>query len=272
VLVASPEGIAHVIDSKTREFSRQINLQAGQGPISQMDTDSSGALIAVAYAQDRVACLFDAASGECVKRLEHDDFVAHVALSRDGSRVVTACSDKNVRLFDVATGELLRTWYSACSSLAVCTDQTGARVAVAETDLGLETNQLGRRAWSVRVFDSNDGQVLREIEFWDTIHGLSLSGSGELVAVARSCEMRGSLSVFDTNSGQQVYAKSHQQNVVAVAFDEVDARIATGGGSMATVFDVQSGQLRNTFQHEFPVQQDPDSGVPVCAVALLPSS
>ena len=42
--------------------------------------------------------------------LQHDDYVNDVAMSRDGRWLATACRDEEVRLWDVASGELVHTF------------------------------------------------------------------------------------------------------------------------------------------------------------------
>lgn len=283
VLAVSPDGVGNVLDLKKGEVLQQVEMQVGQGSISQVDMNGDGTCIAVSYSQDNVVSIFQADTGECLSRLSHPDFVNHLAISRDGMRIATAGSDKNVRLFDVSSAEVLQNWFvaenesraawlSSCHALAVALDETGAKVAAVVTNLGLETNQFGRRAWLVRILDSNDGKVVREIEYFDPVHAIAMSGSGDIVAVGRSYESQGSLCVFDATSGDQMYSLGHPHSVVAVAFDATDTRIATGAGSVATVFDVPSGQLRQSLHHETHMQSSPDSAVYVCAVGLLAMS
>ena len=53
--------------------------------------------------------VWDAQSGECLRTLEgHSDFVTSVALSGDGTRIVSGSWDKTVRVWDAQSGKCLR--------------------------------------------------------------------------------------------------------------------------------------------------------------------
>lgn len=65
--------------------------------------DSLGRYFAAANWQGYV--LFDVATGEQLYSVRgHDDIVLDIAFTKDGSRVVTACSSGELRLWDTETG------------------------------------------------------------------------------------------------------------------------------------------------------------------------
>ena len=60
---------------------------------------------------DRTVRVWDMATGRCLRALEgHQEAVAAVAVSVEGSRAVSASLDGTVRAWDLATGKLTRTY------------------------------------------------------------------------------------------------------------------------------------------------------------------
>lgn len=59
---------------------------------------------------DQTALIWDAASGQVQKKLEHPCAVVAVAWSRDGKRLATGGADQRIRIWDAADGKLQRTF------------------------------------------------------------------------------------------------------------------------------------------------------------------
>jgi WD40 repeat protein len=92
------------------------------------------ARVVTASLLDKIARLWDAATGKEVAVLRHD-WVSSAAFSPDGARVITASGDKTARLWDAATGKevaVLRGHDREVSSAAFSPD--GARVVTASKD------------------------------------------------------------------------------------------------------------------------------------------
>ena len=103
----------------------------------------------------------------------HTDAITAIAFSHDGSMLASASRDKSVRLWNLKTGEVLRTVAGAVGQLScVAFSANGKRLAIG--DVGLQ----------VRVVDVATGAVLKTIAHPDAVGEVALSPDGSLVAVA----------------------------------------------------------------------------------------
>lgn len=101
----------------------------------------------LAVTQRRIVSLFDATSLEYLFSLEeHPENVLDIAWSPDGTRLVTACTDRFARIFDMEGGELLHTMHH-------------------------ETSWLHSTAWSADGETVVTGGNESEIRFWNPEDG-----------------------------------------------------------------------------------------------------
>lgn len=83
--------------------------QATGNSMTFIDVSGDNKLIAAGLDNDSVG-LFDTASGQLMKRLSgHKEQVKLVAFSEDGSKLISAGFDDTYQLWDVSTGEILKT-------------------------------------------------------------------------------------------------------------------------------------------------------------------
>ena len=118
---------------------------------------------AIAMACGRMAAVLDVASGDVRMFPGHEGTVGQIALSRDGTKLLSAGTDREPRVWDLATGRLMLTlprhpsWVQGCDfSPAGNTIATGCRdgvVRVFNATTGVQERQLvGHmgRTWDVK--------------------------------------------------------------------------------------------------------------------------
>ena len=103
----------------------------------------------------------------------HTDAITAIAFSPDGSMLASASRDKSVRLWNLKTGEVVRTVAGAVAQLSCLGfSADGKRLAIG--DVGLQ----------VRVLDVATGALLKTIAHPDAAGEVALNPDGSLLAVA----------------------------------------------------------------------------------------
>jgi WD40 repeat protein len=189
----------------------------------------------------------------------HDEEVMSVTVTADG-RVISGSHDGTVRVWDLDSGELLRTLTDHQSHLrgvgAVAVSADGGRAV------------FGDYGGTVRVWDLDAGELLHSL----TGHRRNL----RVEAVAVTAEGRravsggydGKVLVWDLDSGELLHSLTgHHSAVRAVAVSADGRRVVSGGYSdtVVRVWDLGSGELL----HSLPGYDDASSFYPsVPAVAV----
>lgn len=104
----------------------------------------------IVTSNDRIAFLWDAQSGQVIRRFEgHEAQVYDAAFSPDGKRIVTASADNTARIWDAATG----------ASIAVLNGHSGSVVSAAFSSQGdrIVTASLDE---TVRVWDAKARETI----------------------------------------------------------------------------------------------------------------
>ena len=199
-------------------------------------------------------------------------YVVDVAFSPDGKRLLTGGLDTRVNLWDVDTGELLKSFSVHSFAVAgVCwindgtsfisSDQAGyVRITDIESDQDDAILQQDQYSRAVCIRDSDgliatgngrkvvirnaDEKVLRSFntdEKW-SVRKLSFSPDGRLLAV--SSAEKGGLALWDPDSGELVHKlKKHIKAVVTLAFTPDGTKLVSGDyKSRVYVWDVATGK------------------------------
>jgi hypothetical protein len=181
----------------------------------------------------------------------HPADVRRLAVSPDGSRVVTACWDKVVRLYDLRTRRLvheLRGHTNNVGAVAFCPD--GKRAVSGSDDT------------SAILWDLDAGKMIRQRVSLGMVWFLAVHPNNTLAASAGP----GGVLLYDLTSGQQVNVGtelSKQLNTQWVGFTRDGKRLVTAGpdGALA-LWDTGRGTLLRSFKghagHVFSAAISPD--------------
>jgi acetyl esterase/lipase len=205
--------------------------------------------------------IWDVESKQVVHTLERGRNVpSPVAFSPDGSTLAVAPESQSIKLWDVASGELLRTFAEqpddVTFSIALSPDSAllaagvhGGMVRLWDVasgqitgalEHGSEDDDVHDLAFSpdgsvlasagnddtVRLQDVASGQVVRILRHGNGLYGVAFSPDGSLVASA-CCDR--TVKLWDVATGRQVRSLPHGDEVMAVAFSPDGSLLAAGG-------------------------------------------
>ena len=182
--------------------------------------------------------VWDAATGQEMLSLKgHAAGVSSVAISRDGTRIVSGSFDKTVKVWDAATGQemlTLKGHTAGVSSVAISRD--GTRIVSGSFDK------------TVKVWDAATGQEMLTLKGHTAgVYSVAISrdgtrivsGSGDLFNQAKP-----EVKVWDAATGQEMLSlKGHTRSVGSVAYSRDGTRIISGSWDKTVkVWDAATGQ------------------------------
>jgi WD40 repeat protein len=158
---------------------------------------------------------------EIVPQIPHARDVTSVAFSPDGTRVLSCSRDNTIKLWDAATGALIRTFEghsSEVSSVAFLPD--GAHLLTGGSD-----------DHTIKLWDAATGALVRNFEGQsDWVLSLAFSPDGAYVL---SGSLDKTIKLWDTASGQLLHTfEGHSAKVHSVAFSPDGARVLSGSGTL----------------------------------------
>ncbi|HEU4735000.1 MAG TPA: protein kinase [Kofleriaceae bacterium] len=198
---------------------------------------------------DKNAQVWDAQTYRPRFTLLHGDTVYQALYSADGTRIITACGDGAVRIFDSADGTLLRELRDNGKRLrygAVAVTRDGERVAAIDV--------TGAMA---HVWDATSGALLAELpnEGLD-LFSIAFSADGRLLATSGGGDVR----VFDARTWARVRVLAGQRRL---SWDPTGPRLLTGSGDGdVSIWAIPSGAR---------VRHLREVGEPVNRVAFSPN-
>jgi WD40 repeat protein len=184
--------------------------------------------------------IWDVESGQVVHELERvRRGPGPVAFSPDGSVLAVALEGRPIKLWDVASGEVLRTFEERVDEVAFSIEFSpdGAQIAT------------GVHGGMVRLYDVERGQLAGTLEYGvaHDVHDVAFSPDGSLLASAGTDE---TVRLWDVASGEPVHILRHRNGLYGVAFSP-DGSLVAGACCDRTVklWDVTSGRLLQTLRH-----------------------
>jgi WD40 repeat protein len=197
------------------------------------------------------ARVLDAATGTELCRLDHHGPVRAVALSPDGTEMVTASGQ-------IGQGGSARVLDATTSAELYRLDFDGPVCAIGISPLGLLVASVtGGEHYiggDARVFLADSGARLCRMDHGDPVNVLAFSPDGTLVATG-SGESRGrggSVRVFDPVRGGELCRLDHEGPVRAVAFSPDGTQVAIASGHSVRVLDVTTEGELCYLDHEGP--------------------
>jgi WD40 repeat protein/serine/threonine protein kinase len=215
----------------------------------------------------------------------HADPVLSVALSADGSRVLSGGMDRVLRLWDPATGQLLSTleghgdsvtcvaltpdgrgavsasWDQTLRTWDLATGRTqrvleGHEAYVSAVAVAPDGSALASASWdrSVRIWEPGTGSCLHVLQGHDgNASAVAFSPDGRFVA---SAGWDGTVRAWDAESGEcAAVLAGHEENVSAVAVAPGGRQLASGGADRTVrLWELRTRRALRTFEgHESEV-------------------
>jgi eukaryotic-like serine/threonine-protein kinase len=180
----------------------------------------------------------------------HEAPVYGVAFSPDGKRIASASLDKTVKLWDAATGQLIRTLKGHTEPVTcVAFSPDGKRIASsADHRTNADADQ------TLKIWDAATGQEIRALKgHTNAVLSVAFSPDGKWIA---SGGMDKTAKLWDAANGQLIRTlDGHTDTVVAVTFSPDCQRLASASGDRKVkVWDAATGQLIRTLEgHTEPV-------------------
>jgi WD40 repeat protein len=258
-------------------FAQGIILRGHSSDVWHSEINADGTRVVTA-SMDCHAILWNAATGEPIQVLRHPGQVRHAAFSPNGAQFATGNDSSEVRIYESATGRLLRTLnidrYSEVARVRFNTD--GSRIAavgdagahVWETETGRELMVLPADdydpAWDV-AFSSDGARILTRswsmLRIWDGVTGRMIAQHGARRSIidadqnfesavfsrdgGRIVASQGNLThVFDSADGELLLTlRGHREKIMEVAISADGRRIATASFDDTTrIWETQTGR------------------------------
>jgi WD40 repeat protein len=195
-------------------------IGAHTGPVASLV--HVGTTLVLSASADGTVKLWQVPAAGARPSFSHAGAVTAAALSPDGSKLLTGCADKQVRLWDLGNGQLERTWSGpALAVQAVAFSPKGDRVAAGSADKSVHVWEAG-----------SPREVKKFVNLPAAVQTVALSADGKH-AVAGLAD--GSVRVFDLAAGKEVNAITGHKGAVNALACTIKGDQALFGGAEGVV-------------------------------------
>lgn len=166
----------------------------------------------------------------------HQDRISSVAFDRKGETLASGSLDSTVKIWDVRSGNLLRTFQGHGAMRAVAFDPQGETLASGSFDK------------TVELWEARSGKLLRALEGHETsILSLAFDPQGRILAAG---SFGNSVKLWEARSGKLLRTlEGHESGVWSVAFDRQGETLASGSfDKTVKLWEVRSGKLLRTLE------------------------
>ena len=190
---------------------------------------------------------------ECVHTLrKHWKTVNSVAFNHDGTKIVSCSGDKNIKIWNVESGECILTIEGHSSYVnSVAFNNDGTKIVSCSSDK------------SIKIWNAQSGECVNT--FANNFFGLGNAHSDDVLSVAFNNDgtkiVSGSsdknIKIWNVESGECLKTlEGHSSYVYAVAFNNDGTKIVSCSGDKSIkIWNVQSGECINTLEgHRFSVK------------------
>ncbi|MBN3889395.1 MAG: ribosome assembly protein 4 [Nostoc sp. JL31] len=165
----------------------------------------------------------------------HSDGVNSVAYSPDGQHLASASSDKTIKIWDVSSGQLLKSL-------------TGHRDAVSSVAYSPNRQQLASASFdkTIKIWDVSSGKLLKSLTGHSSgVISIAYSPNGQQLA---SASFDKTIKIWDVSSGKLLKSLTgHSSGVISIAYSPNGQQLASASfDKTIKIWDVSSGKLLKT--------------------------
>ncbi|MFZ4813058.1 MAG: protein kinase domain-containing protein [Phototrophicaceae bacterium] len=208
-----------------------------------------------ATAGNNVITLWNPQTGSVIRTLEgHAAKVNSIALTPDGTRLLSGADDATLYLWDTASGELVLEYPDVLGvvfSVDINGDGTIAVASTTDTPPDADNKRLPDRA--IYIFDLVTGELIQKLqpEGVGFVRAVAIQPSGGMLASASydPNEFGGTIRLWDVESGQLIRRLIGHTDVLTTLDFSPDGQTLLSGGWDRTVrqWDVNTGVQINRF-------------------------
>ena len=224
-------------------------LTGNTGPISSVAFSPDGRTLVSGY-EDGSVWVWDVKTGKRKQTLPAEqEWISRVAFSPDGKIIASggACVEgmcPGITLLDTETGEQLKSFGGAYTTLSLCFSPDGKTLASS----GDEWNS------NIRLWDVQTGELLKTLEkrtaFEDfegrDVNSVVFSPDGNMIA---SGSGNGTIRLWNANTGEFIkYLEGHTKSVNSVEFSPNGKMLISAGAEGVCLWDVNTGEYIDEFK------------------------
>lgn len=241
------------------DLNAPVSLNGHVGEIWGADFSSDGQLVATGGASDLTIRMWDTHTGREVSVLRgHTGQVWWVQFLKQSSRLLSASGDGTLRLWNAVSGdELLKMTGSAQRRVGFRRNDSEFERDAIQDQLfccAVASNEhwcaSGGHGGTVRIWDLERGHEQQHIKICNgTISAIAISPDSSRIAVACLDRPSGSVKVFDTGTGKELWAiKESSPTCVRWCCHTDMLFISSRTHGVIRSFDPQSGALRTEYR------------------------